>query len=135
MSLINVIAKIIVGFLSAWAIYTAISAYFGVDIYFPLRVAESEPIPVHRWQSVRIGVCLTFAYYGILYLMKASKEVYPVHFLKVFLFMLSLSGFILFWRSGVDTSEYNILALWFMCAAVLHLASRPNIRRYFSRKK
>ena len=135
MSLISVTAKIIAGLLTAWAIYTAISAFMGISIYFPLRVAEGQPIPEHRCQSVRVGVCLTFAYYGIMYLLKASKEVYPVHFLKVFLFMLSFSGVILFRRSEVDASEYNIVALFFMCAVVLHLASRPNFRRYFSRKK
>lgn len=135
MSLISLTAKIIAGLLTVWAIYTAISAFLGIAIYFPLRVAEGEPIPEHRWQSVRVAVCLTFAYYGIMYLLRASKEVYPVHFLKVFLFMVSFSGLIFFRRAGVEPSEYNILALWFMCAVVLHLASRPHLRRYFSKKK
>ena len=131
---INLVAKIIATLLTVWATYTAISTFFGINFYFPFRLAESEPIPEHRWQSVRIGVCLTFAYYGVLYIMKASKPVYPIHFLKVFLFMLTFSGLILFWQDRVETSEYNILALWFLCAVILHLASRPNIKRYFSRK-
>lgn len=132
---IQFLAKLIVGLLTAWAICTAISAFFGVSIYFPFSIASDEPIPEYRWQSVRIGVFLSFAYYGIMYLINASKEVYPVHFLKLFLFMLSLSGVIFIIRVGADFREMVIASFLFSCALVLHLASRPKFRRYFGKRQ
>ena len=41
---INLVAKIIATLLTVWATYTAISTFFGINFYFPFRLAESEPI-------------------------------------------------------------------------------------------
>lgn len=134
MRYVNIISKSVVFLLSAWAICAALTAFFGVTIYFPFSIAEEGEIPQHRWQSVRIGVALTFSYYGIIYLFNGSKAAYPIDFLKVFLFMLCFSGVFLFTRSGVESSEYLILLFWFMCATAMHLASRPQFKRYFSKR-
>lgn len=134
MRYVSVISKSMVFLLCTWAICAALAAFFDVTIYFPFRIAEHGEIPQHRWQSVRIGVALTFSYYGIIYLFNGSKLIYPIQFLTVFLYMLCLSGFLLFTKAGVRLNEYLILLFWFICAAVMHLASKPKFKRYFSRR-
>lgn len=134
MRYVIVISKLAVFLLSVWAICAALTAFFGITIYFPFSIAEGGEIPQHRWQSVRIGVALTFSYYGILYLFNGSKAVYPIEFLKVFLYMVCISGIILFSKAGVGGSEYLILLFWFLCATAMHLASRPQFKRYFSKR-
>ena len=82
MNALQVISKLLVGLLALWAVYASVTAFFGISVYFPLRLADAEPIPYHRWQSARISVFLTFAYFAIIHLLNGSREMYPVKFLE-----------------------------------------------------
>jgi hypothetical protein len=128
------LAKIIVLLLMIWSVYAALSAIFGVAVYFPLRIAATEPIPEYRWQSVRVAILLTFAYYGLVYVFDAAREVFPIHFLKIYLLMLSISCVFIFPQHGVEWPEYFFLVFVATCASTLHLASKQNYRRYFKKR-
>jgi len=71
-----------------------------------------------------------------MHLLHGSKEVYPVHFLKTFLFMLSIIGLTVFMKGNAEVSlKQWLLVLFFFCVAIiLHLANGSKIRRYFSKK-
>ena len=128
------ISKLLILVLSVWAIGASLAVLFDVNIYFPFRIAEDTDIPYHRWQSARIAIFLTFAYYGVVHLINGSKEVYPVHFLKVFLFAVSLSGFIIVRKSGAPQMEYAVVLFFLIAATILHLATRSRFKRYFTKK-
>ena len=83
------VANLLVGLLTLWAIYSIVSTFVGVTVYFPFNLAIEQDIPYHRWQSVRLALFATFAFYGFMHLLHGSREVYPVHFLKTYLFALS----------------------------------------------
>ena len=98
------IANLLVGLLTLWAIYTIVSNFVGVTVYFPFNLAVDQDIPYHRWQSVRLALFATFAFYGFMHLLHGSREVYPVHFLKTYLF-ISFVARVFSWQEGVCLQE------------------------------
>ena len=121
-------------FLSLWAIYTIVSSFVGVTVYFPFNLSTDQDIPYHRWQSVRLALFATFAFYGFMHLLHGSREVYPVHFLKTYLFALSFMAVGVCLQEGVHSLEYLLPALFFWIAVSLHFATGARLRRYFSKK-
>ena len=134
MSSLRFLSKLLIFALALWAVYTSLSAFFGVTIYFPFRIVDEEAIPYHRWQTARIAVFLTFAYYAVMHLTAGSREMYPIQFLETYVKILTVTGAILFYRSGVPAGEYAIVAFFAICSLILHLASRPHFKKYFARK-
>jgi len=128
------VANLLVGLLSLWAIYTIVSNFVGVTVYFPFNLAVEQDIPYHRWQTARLAVFATFAFYGVMHLLHGSREVYPVHFLKTYLFMLSVIGLVVFMQEGVHPIEYALVGLFFWIALTLHFATGTRLKRYFSKK-
>ena len=122
--------------LSFWAIYTIVAFYFDVYIVFPFTLVESNEIPYNNLIAIRLAIFATFAFYGLMHLLHGSKEVYPVHFLKTFLFMLSIIGLTVFMKGNAEVSlKQWLLVLFFFCVAIiLHLATGSKIRRYFGKK-
>ena len=122
--------------LSVWAIYTIVAFYFDVYIVFPFTLVESNEIPYNNLIAIRLAIFATFAFYGLMHLLHGSKEVYPVHFLKTFLFMLSTIGLTVFMKANAEVSlKQWLLVLFFFCVAIiLHLATGSKIRRYFGKK-
>ena len=60
-----------------------------------------------RLHAIRLAVIGTFAFYGVMHLMHGSAEVFPIHFLKTFLFFLSIIGLAVAWKAqtgGTDVS-------------------------------
>ena len=129
------ISNLIIICLSAWAIYASVSVFFGVNLYFPLVNAEEANIPFHRLQIVRVAVLLTFAYFGIVHLLKGSEPLYPIQFLTVYLKMLVLTAIPICIIYDVVIFEYFVVLFFFLCAIILHLASKPRYRKYFSTRK
>ena len=129
------ISNLIIICLSAWAIYASVSVFFGVNLYFPLVNAEEANIPYHRLQIVRVAVLLTFAYFGIVHLLKGSEPLYPIQFLTVYLKMLVLTAMPICVIYNVVIFEYFVVLFFLVCAIILHLASKPRYRKYFSTKK
>ena len=130
------LTNIFILFLSFWAIYTIVAFYFDVYIIFPFTLVESNEIPYNNLIAIRLAIFATFAFYGLMHLLHGSKEVYPVHFLKTFLFMLSIIGLTVFMKGNAEVSlKQWLLVLFFFCVAIiLHLATGSKIRRYFGKK-
>ena len=124
--------NIFIFFLSVWAIFTIVSFYFDVYILFPFTLVESNEIPYDNLIAIRLAIFSTFAFYGLMHLLHGSKEVYPVHFLKTFLFMLSIMGLTVFIKGNAEVSlKQWLLLLFFFCVAIiLHLASGSKIKRF-----
>ena len=133
---IQKLTNIFILFLSFWAIYTIVAFYFDVYIVFPFTLVESNEIPYNNLIAIRLAIFATFAFYGLMHLLHGSKEVYPVHFLKTFLFMLSIMGLTVFIKGNAEVSlKQWLLVLFFFCVAIiLHLATGSKIRRYFGKK-
>ena len=128
------VANSLVGLLTLWAIYSIVSNFVVVTVYFPFNLAIEQDIPYRRWQSVRLALFATFAFYGFMHLLHGSREVYPVHFLKTYLFALSFVAVGVFLQEGVHALEYLLLALFFWIAISLHFATGTRLKRYFSKK-
>ena len=133
------LANLLIGLLSLWAIYSILSTAFGVFVVFPFRAVEIEGVPDGRLHSIRLAVMGTFAFYGIMHLLHGSKEVYPMHFLKTYLFFIGLMGTILGISNtldGVDVpwTEWAWVFFFTWVAIVLHLALAPKFRRHFGKK-
>ena len=133
---VHKLTNIFILFLSFWAIYTIVAFYFDVFIVFPFTLVESNEIPYNNLIAIRLSILATFAFYGLMHLLHGSKEVYPVHFLKTFLFMLSIIGLTVFMKGNAEVSlKQWLLVLFFFCVAIiLHLATSSRIRRYFGKK-
>ena len=133
---IHKLNNIFILFLSFWAIYTIVAFYFDVYIVFPFTLVESNEIPYNNLIAIRLAIFATFAFYGLMHLLHGSKEVYPIHFLKTFLFMLSIIGLTVFMKGNAEVSlKQWLLVLFFFCVAIiLHLATGSKIKRYFGKK-
>ena len=118
--------------LSFWAILTIVSFYFDVYVLFPFTLVESNEIPYENLIAIRLAIFATFAFYGLMHLLHGSREVYPVHFLKTFLLMLSIMGLIVFIKSNAEVSlkQWLIILFFFCVAIILHLSTSSKIRRF-----
>ena len=133
------LANLLIGLITLWAIYTVIAWLLDVSIMFPFVEVEPDEIPMGRMHAIRLAVIGTFAFYGLMHLLQGSAEVFPIHFLKTFLFFLSILGLAVAWKSQTDGTavswEHWALAFfWLGVALVLHFASPPRYRRYFRKK-
>ena len=118
--------------LSLWATLTIVSFYFDVYILFPFTLVENNEIPYENLIAIRLAIFATFAFYGLMHLLHGSKEVYPIHFLRTFLFMLSIMGLTVFIKTNAEVSlKQWLIILFFLCVAIiLHLSTNSKIRRF-----
>ena len=67
-----------------------------------------------------------------MHFLHGSKEVYPIHFLKTFLFMLSIMGLTVFLKGYAEVSlkQWLVLLFFFCVATILHLATGSKNRRF-----
>ena len=133
------LVNILIGLITLWAIYIVVAWLFDLSIMFPYVQVEPEEIPMGRLHAIRLPVIGTFAFYGVMHLLQGSAEVFPIHFLKTFLFFLSIIGLAVAWKAqagGTDVSlrHWALAFFWLAVALVLHLASPPRYRRYFRKK-
>ena len=132
--MLRVFANIVIAVIALWALALALAAMLNVTVYFPWVVPHTGEIPPHRLTAVRVGVLLTFAYFGFLHIFGRSIQLYPINFLTTFLFYLVLGGTIVFYRFQVPLSEYWLPAFWAFIGVMTYFASRPLIRDYFRKK-
>ena len=130
--MLRIIGKLLVLILSIFAIFLGTCAVLGIQIYFPFNVAEGEEIPYHRMQSIRVAVFITFTFYGALYLINSIKEVYPVHFLKVFMVSFGITSLVFSYQAEAGVKEIILAIFYLCCGLVFHLISRPEIKKYFT---
>ena len=130
------LANFLIGILSLWAIYAILASVFGIAVVFPLTSGDENGVPMWRLLVVRHAVLGSFAFYGVMHLLQGSKEVYPVHFLKTFLFFLGLMGIFSavgdhFDGTGAQWTDWAIIIFFIWAAAVLHFSAAPKYRRLF----
>ena len=130
--MLRAIGKLLVLILSAFAIFLGICAVLGIQIYFPFNIAEGEEIPYHRMQSIRVAVFVTFTFYGALYLINSIKEVYPIHFLKVFMISFGFTSILFSYQAEAGVKEIIIAIFYLFCGLIFHLISKPAIKKYFN---
>ena len=133
--MLRVFANILIAVIALWALAAALAAMLDVTVYFPWVISHDGEIPPHRLAAIRVGVLLTFAYFGFLHLFGKSIQLYPINFLTTFLFYLVLGGTIVFYRYQVPLSEYWLSAFWGFVCLMTYIASRPLVRDYFKKKK
>ena len=126
-------AKILVIAMVIWLLSVVICGLLGVSIQFPFTILEEGEIAYHRWQTIRIALFLTVAYYGLQYLLGFTKEVYPINFVKVYIFNMCIVGLALFYRLNVEREEYLVLAFWLFFLAILNIATTNRYRRLFKK--
>ena len=130
--MLRIIGKLLVLILTIFAIFLGICAVLGIQIYFPFNVAEGEEIPYHRMQSIRVAVFITFTFYSTLYLINSIKEVYPIHFLKVFMISFGITSLVFSYQAEAGAKEIILAIFYLCCGLVFHLISRPAIKKYFT---
>ena len=79
--MLRIIGKALVLLLSTWALFLSICILLNINIIFPFEVIQDNELPFYRMQALRLAIFMTFIFYGISYLINATKEVYPLHFL------------------------------------------------------
>ena len=131
----NKLTNILIFFLSIWTISTIVSFYFDVYILFPFTLVESSKIPYENLIAIRLAIFATFGFYGLMHVLHGSKEVYPVHFLKTFLFMLSIIGLTVFIKGNAEVTlkQWMLCLFFFFVAIIIHLATGPR-KRHFGKK-
>ena len=117
-----------------WLLSVVIWGLLGVSIQFPFTLIEEGEIAYHRWQTLRIALFLTVAYYSLQYVLDLTKQVYPINFVKVYIFNMCIVGLALFYRLDVDREEYLVLAFWLLFLAILNIATANRYRRLFKKK-
>ena len=128
------LAKILVAGFVIWLLSIGIMGLFGISVQFPFTITEEGELPYYRWQGIRLAVFFTLAYFGIQYVLGYSKEVYPISFVKVYIFNMCFFGIILMYRLDVPKEEYLIPAFWLGFLLILNIATTNRYRRLFKKK-
>ena len=126
------IANSVIALMMIWALGVSFLAFLDITVHWPWVITETdtEAIPFHRLQAIRIGVLLTFSYYGLLHLIGKSQQFHPLHFLTTYLFYMLLSGLIIFFRRDVLMKDWGPLVFFSMCLILCYLAARPKVSKY-----
>ena len=129
---IHTFTNIFILCLSFFALFTVALFYFDIYVIFPFTLVESTEIPYNNLLGIRLAIFATFGFYGIMHLLHGSKEVYPVHFLKTFLFMLSITGLTVFIKGNeeVTLKQWMLCLFFFFVAIIIHLATGSKKRRF-----
>lgn len=132
---LQILAKIIVFLLTLWALFIVATSFMGMGFYVPLRLADDGAVPEYRTYSMRVAILCTFAYYGLMHLLRPTRELHPVHTLKMLLFMMSISGVYFGYQNHVHHHEYIYSFIFLFCALILHISTKPKLKRYFGRRQ
>ena len=130
----HLLTKILIVLLTLVGIVILAGEIINVHIYFPLNVSENDKIPYHRLQSVRLATIISFVYFGIRYLVWNTVKMYPIQFLNIILKSLAVSSLFVYYTFQMELSEYWFVLFFFIVAIVLHLSSRPEIKKIFKHK-
>ena len=128
------LSKILIIFLTIIGVVILVGEIINVHIYFPLTISENEKIPYHRMQSVRLSLIITFIYFGIRYMIWNTVKMYPAQILNVILKSLAVSSLFVYYTFQMELVEYWFVLFFFIVAIILHISSRPEIRKYFKNK-
>ena len=130
----RMLTKALVAFFVICLLSIAIMTLFGVSVQFPFKIIEEGKLPYYRWQGIRLGVFFTLAYFGIQYVLGLSKKVYPISFVKVFIFNMYFFGTLLMYRLDLPKEEYLVPAFWLAFLIILNIATTNRYRRLFKKR-
>ena len=130
----HLFTKILIVFLTIIGILILVGEMANVHIYFPLIISENNKIPYHRLQSVRLATIICFVYFGIRYLIWNTVKMYPIQFLNVILKSLAVSSLFVYYTFQMSFEEYWFVFFFFIVAIILHIASRPEIKKIFKHR-
>ena len=120
--------KVLLLLLAIWGALVIILGLFDLQIFFPFNIADAEPIPYHRWQTVRFSAFATIIYFIIRYLIGGRPEG-PLLTISVFFRFLILFGGFLMWQERVDASEWWVLSFFVFVTVVLYQEMKENPRQ------
>mgnify|MGYP001160833182 CR=1 FL=1 len=118
----RILANSVILLLMVLALSVSALAFWDITIHSPWVISDADAIPSPRLQAMRIGVVLTFSYYGLLHLIGKSQEFYPLNFLTTYLFYMLLSVLIIFYRRDVLMQEWGVLLFSGFCFLFCYLA-------------
>ena len=130
----RLLAKLLVSTMVIWLLIVVVSGLIGISIQFPFTIIEQGEIAYHRMQTIRIALFLTVSYYGLQFVLGLTKEVYPISFVKVYIFNMCIVGLILFYRLNVEREEYLVIAFWLLFLVIINIATTNRYRRLFKKK-
>ena len=127
----RLMAKIIVIFLSLYALCVIIAYFFDKSLTFPFSITDNFYVPEYRLHAIRLATFSSFLYFGIRYLFFQSNTLYPIQYMGIFLFNLSIMGALCIYKEKIDSSEYLLSILFFLASLILYFAGKDKVRRYF----
>ena len=96
---------------------------------YPLVSPSKENITYYKLQTVRLSVFITFVYYALFHFIKGSEKIYPIHFLKTYLFALAFTGFInLFQYIDTKTTDTWLVLFFTLSSVILQIATRRRVK-------
>ena len=126
--MMTLFTKTLLIFLALWTTSIIVLGLFDLQIYFPLNIANAEPIPTHRWQSVRFSCFATLGYL-VLKHMIGSGPIYPIAIIDIFVKFLLFFAFILMWKANVGEREWWVFAFYLILSLCLHREARLSRQR------
>ena len=129
--ILRLISKIIILLLAIYCISVIVGFFAGYSITFPFSFTEGRYVPEQRLHAIRLATLGTFFYFSLYYLFSSSTKLYPIQFMAVFLFNLSLVGPLSYLILGIEYQEYLQSIFFFFVSIFLYNSHRPQIRNYF----
>ena len=122
--------KVILAILAIWGSIVIFLGLFNLQIYFPFNVAVAEPIPYHRWQTVRFSTFATLVFFISRYI-AGGRPVSALKVMNVFFKFYVVFGSFLFWRAGADLGEWLVVGFFAFVSIMVHIESRRNREKLF----
>ena len=133
--IIKVVAKVIIFLLSIYCVSVVVAYFFNVSITFPFFISDGHHVPEHRLQIIRLSLLCTFVYFSIRYFFVGSVKLYPIQFMGIILFNLTITGAFVCYVKEVDPTEYVYLSILFYASIILYYAGKPDVvKRIFKSK-
>jgi hypothetical protein len=128
---IRLTSKLIILLLAFYCIAVIIGFFAGYSVTFPFSFVEGRYVPEQRLHAIRLASLGTFFYFSLYFLFFGSKKLYPIQFMAVFLFNLSIVGPIAYVVLGTEYDEYLQSIFFFIISIILYNSHKPQIRNYF----
>ena len=133
-NLMRLLGKLLLIFLIIWALTVSGLSFFGLTIIFPWGISETNEIPQHRAEVVRISIFLTFGHYGVIHLLNKTRKHLPIHFLSCYLLYLSITAIIVCLLRDVPVAEYFVTMFFVICYLCISVLTKQKVRDYLSKQ-
>ena len=128
--LARLISKLVIFFLALYCIIVIIAFFSNYSVTFPFSITEGRYVPEQRLHAIRLATLGTFFYFSVLYFF-GSKKLYPIQFMAVFLFNLSLIGPLAYLFLEIEYKEFIQSIFFFFISIILYNSHKPQIKNYF----